>query len=75
MMQQFESAKIDESREAMVVQIIDPATPPDYKFKPRRAQIILLGVLIGLCAGITWVMIVDYVETMRKDFKQRSLEA
>jgi uncharacterized protein involved in exopolysaccharide biosynthesis len=75
MMQQFEVAKIDESREAMVVQVIDPATPQDYKYKPKRGQIILLGILVGLCAGITWVLVSDYIDTMKKALEQKSLEA
>ncbi|MDR3166065.1 MAG: hypothetical protein LBU13_10860 [Synergistaceae bacterium] len=73
MMQQFEAAKVDESREAMVVQVIDPASPPDYKYKPKRSQIVLLGLLVGLGFGMTWVLIADYIQTMRKDFKQRSV--
>jgi uncharacterized protein involved in exopolysaccharide biosynthesis len=75
MMQRFEIAKIDESRETMVVQVIDPATPPDYKHKPNRSRIILLGVLMGGGVGIMWILAADYVETMRKDFKQKSVEA
>jgi uncharacterized protein involved in exopolysaccharide biosynthesis len=71
MLQQFEAAKVDESREAMVVRVIDPATPPDYKYKPKRAHIILLGVSIGLFLGMTWVLVADYVETMKRAFAQR----
>jgi uncharacterized protein involved in exopolysaccharide biosynthesis len=74
MIQQFETAKVDESRETMIVQVVDSATPPDYKYKPKRAQIVLLGVLMGLFVGMTWVWSADCIETMRKDFKQRSVE-
>jgi uncharacterized protein involved in exopolysaccharide biosynthesis len=70
MMRQFETAKIDEARETMMVQVIDPAIPPDYKYKPKRAQIILLATLVGLCIGLTWTLIADYVETMKKEFAQ-----
>jgi uncharacterized protein involved in exopolysaccharide biosynthesis len=75
MMRQFETAKIDESREAMVIQVIDPATPPDYKYKPKRGLIILLSVLAGLFAGMTWVLFVDYIEMMRKYFKRKSSDS
>jgi uncharacterized protein involved in exopolysaccharide biosynthesis len=67
MMQQFEAAKIDESREATVVQIIDPASPPDYKYKPKRIQILLLGIFAGLCLGMTWVLFADYFEAMKRN--------
>ena len=74
MMQQFEAAKVDESREAMVVQVIDSATPPDYKYKPKRALIILLGVLAGLCVGMTWVLFADYIKP-RENILRKSFDA
>lgn len=36
---QFEIAKIDESREGAVIQIVDPAQPPERKSKPKRMLI------------------------------------
>ncbi|MDR2527459.1 MAG: hypothetical protein LBD04_00355 [Synergistaceae bacterium] len=70
MLKQFEAAKIDESREAMVVQVVDPATPPDYKFKPKRALIVVFATLLGLCLGMLWALFADYVEAMKKDPEQ-----
>jgi uncharacterized protein involved in exopolysaccharide biosynthesis len=34
---QFELARADESRESMLIQVIDAATPPERKSRPRRA--------------------------------------
>jgi uncharacterized protein involved in exopolysaccharide biosynthesis len=36
---QFEAARLDESREAGLIQVVDPATPPEHKSKPKRAFI------------------------------------
>jgi len=36
---QFETAKIDESREGASIQVVDVATPPELKSKPKRATI------------------------------------
>jgi tyrosine-protein kinase Etk/Wzc len=44
---QFEAAKIDEAKEAAVIQIVDPAIPPDRKSKPRRLLIIVIATLFG----------------------------
>jgi uncharacterized protein involved in exopolysaccharide biosynthesis len=73
MMKQFEAAKIDEAREAMVVQIVDPAAPPDYKFKPKRALIIVVATLLGLCLGMLWTLWANYIETMKKDPEQKQV--
>ena len=51
---EYESARLDESRDGGLVQVVDPATPPEYKSKPQRAFIavttaILAGVALTLC--------------------------
>jgi uncharacterized protein involved in exopolysaccharide biosynthesis len=73
MLKQFEAAKIDEAREAMVVQIVDPAAPPDYKFKPKRALIIVVATLLGLCLGMLWSLWAHYIEGVKKDPEQKQV--
>ena len=43
---QFEIAKLDEAREGALIQVVDPAIPPDHKSSPKRA-LILAGCLAG----------------------------
>lgn len=43
---QFELARLDESREGSVIQVVDVATPPEYKSKPKRAAL-ALGAAVG----------------------------
>ncbi|RYE70676.1 MAG: lipopolysaccharide biosynthesis protein [Oxalobacteraceae bacterium] len=50
---QFEAARLDESREGGLIQVVDVATPPEYKSKPKRATIaggafVLTGFLLAL---------------------------
>lgn len=40
---QYEMAKLDESREGALIQVVDPALPPEWKSKPKRATIALVG--------------------------------
>ena len=51
---QFEVAKIDEARDAGLLQIVDKASPPDRKSKPRRA---LIAVLTGIVAFFVALLI------------------
>jgi uncharacterized protein involved in exopolysaccharide biosynthesis len=71
MFRQFEAAKIDESREVMAVQIVDSATPPDHKYKPKIIQILAVGMLIGLCLGMFWAILSDYISAIKKDPEQK----
>lgn len=50
---QFEMAKLDEAREGALVQVVDPALPPDHKSSPKRLLWTLVALLLGffLSAG------------------------
>ena len=49
---QFEQARLDESREGSLVQVLDAATPPERKSKPSRLVYALIFAGIGLLASI-----------------------
>lgn len=51
---QFEIAKIDEAKEAAVIQVVDQAVPPDRKTKPRRALIVLLATFAAGLISLVW---------------------
>lgn len=61
MLRQVEAAKLDEAKDYSTVQIIDPAKAPDYKFKPRRARICIIGTVLGMFLGLAWAFFEDYV--------------
>jgi uncharacterized protein involved in exopolysaccharide biosynthesis len=73
MLKQFEAAKIDESRETMVVQVLDPAIPPDKKFEPKRLRIVIFAVFMGLCLGILWALTAEYIAMLKKDPDQNKV--
>jgi uncharacterized protein involved in exopolysaccharide biosynthesis len=51
MAKQYEMAKLDEARDAVVIQIIDKAVLPERKVKPKRALIVVLSTVAGfLCS-------------------------
>lgn len=45
---QYESARLDESREGALIQVVDVATPPERPAKPRRGTTAALATLGGL---------------------------
>lgn len=55
LLRQYESAKLDESRTAPLVQIIDTAVVPDTKSGPPRTLLVLLATFAGGVLGIAWV--------------------
>jgi uncharacterized protein involved in exopolysaccharide biosynthesis len=52
---QYEIARVDESREGALIQVVDVATPPERKSKPRRAYIsggVAAAALLLLCIAV-----------------------
>jgi uncharacterized protein involved in exopolysaccharide biosynthesis len=59
---QYEMARIDESREGAVIQVLDTAQPPERKSKPKKAQI---AMLISLAAGFALLLFVFIRQALR----------
>ena len=49
---QFELAKLDEAKEGAIIQVVDPAIPPDKKSSPKRTLIVIVATFVGLLVGI-----------------------
>jgi tyrosine-protein kinase Etk/Wzc len=52
---QYEAARIDEAKSAPIIQVIDHAVPSDKRSGPKRALIIIGGILTGFflsCIGV-----------------------
>ena len=54
---QFEVAKLDESREGAVNQVVDAAQPPERKSKPKKALIATLTTLASCFAFLLYVFL------------------
>lgn len=54
---QFELARVDESREGALIQVVDLATPAERKSKPKRAIVAGSVTLAAALILMTWVLI------------------
>jgi uncharacterized protein involved in exopolysaccharide biosynthesis len=64
---QYEVARIDESREGAVIQVLDPATPPERKSKPKRAMMAVVATLAAGFALLLWVFVRHALRNARQD--------
>jgi uncharacterized protein involved in exopolysaccharide biosynthesis len=55
MYKSYISAKIDEAKTS-IIQVVDPAVPPERKSKPKRAVIVVLALLVGFMFSAGWVV-------------------
>jgi tyrosine-protein kinase Etk/Wzc len=56
---QYEIARIDEARDATLIQVLDRALPPERKSKPKRLLIIVLSAILSLLAAIFIALVAD----------------
>jgi len=64
---QFEIAKLDEAKEGALIQVVDPAIPPDKKSSPKRALIVLAATAVGLFVGFVVVLFQTGLQRLKED--------
>jgi uncharacterized protein involved in exopolysaccharide biosynthesis len=52
---QYELAKIDEAKDATIIQVVDPAVEPDRKSGPKRTLIVVFVALLAFIGALVWV--------------------
>ena len=67
---QYEVAKIDEAKDASIIQVMDKAIEPDRKSKPKRALIVLLSTLAAFFIAIIWAFIREALAKARQNPEQ-----
>ena len=59
---QYELARVDESREGAVIQVLDAAQPPERKSKPKKA---LIAIIATLATGFALLLFVFVRQALR----------
>jgi uncharacterized protein involved in exopolysaccharide biosynthesis len=70
---QYEAARLDEARDAPVLQVLDPASYPDTKSSPKRSYYMLGGLILGFVGSSIWVLVRDHIHTFRASLAAREI--
>jgi uncharacterized protein involved in exopolysaccharide biosynthesis len=57
MSKQYELARVDESREGALIQVVDAAQPAEIKSSPKRSLIAAATAMLGALLTATWLVI------------------
>ena len=63
---QYEAARLDESRDAPVLQVLDAASYPDTKSSPKRSYYMVGGFIGSLFCGCVWVLMRERIHGARQ---------
>ena len=69
---QYELAKIDEAKEASVIQVLDRAVPAERRTAPKRSMIVVVGILLGGFLGILLAFFLEFIQTSRQREETRA---
>lgn len=67
LLKQYEIARIDEAKDAALIQVLDPAIPPERRYWRSRLIIMLVGVFSGLFLAIVYVLVLERIQRARED--------
>ena len=54
--EQYEEARIDEARDVVTVEVLDPGTPPEHKVRPHRLVMIVISMALSLAVGVAYAL-------------------
>jgi capsule polysaccharide export protein KpsE/RkpR len=54
--QRYEMARVDEARDTSVFQVLDEPVVPTHHSAPKRAQLVIIGLLLGLIGGAAYAL-------------------
>ena len=64
---QYEIAKIDEAKQGALIQVVDPATPPDRKSFPHRGLIVICATFLGFFFAAFLALVQESLARSTKD--------
>lgn len=70
LVKQFEMAKMDEAKDFPLIQVLDKATPPEKKSKPKRSLIVMLATLVTFFLAVIWAFISEALARSGSDPEQ-----
>jgi tyrosine-protein kinase Etk/Wzc len=72
LVKQYDMARLDEAKDAVIIQVVETAIPPDRRSSPQRRLIVTLFTVVGLLAACSYVLV--HAAVQRDPELSRSLE-
>ena len=54
-------ARLDEAKDAPIIQVIEKAIPPEKRIKPKRSQMVMIASVTGFFISVIAAFLVEYV--------------
>jgi LPS O-antigen subunit length determinant protein (WzzB/FepE family) len=67
LLKQYDAAKLDESKDAAIIQVVEPAIEPDRKSSPKRSLVVSIFAVVGFLAGALPVLFSWWKRSVQSD--------
>jgi len=67
LMRQYEGARVDEARQGALIQVVEPAIPPDKPTSLYRLWIALAGLFCALPLALAAVVVAEVIAILRRE--------
>lgn len=71
MAKQYEMARLDEAKDAPIIQVIEKAIPPEKRIKPNRSQMVMIATVAGFFFSVFAAFLMEFIEKSSADPKTR----
>jgi len=67
----YESVRMQESADPVVIQVLDQAYPPDTRFKPKRKLMVIVAMVLGFFVAVMAAFVREFVLSASQDEGQK----
>jgi uncharacterized protein involved in exopolysaccharide biosynthesis len=67
LLKQYDAARLDESKDAAIIQVVEPAIEPDHKSPQKRILILLIASFLGFFTGCFLALVIWTKERAQAD--------
>ncbi len=71
LLKQYEMARLDEAKDAPIIQVIEKAIPPEKRIKPKRSQMVMIAMVAGFFISVFAAFLMEFIEKSSADPKTR----
>jgi len=73
LVKQYELAKLDEGQDAVIIQVVDEAIPPEKRAKPRRVLMVIFATFSAFALSILIAFFVEYMKKTSVDPQNKDM--
>ncbi len=66
-LKQYEAARIDEGRDAVMIQVLEKAIPPEKRIEPKRRRMVMIAALAGFLFSVLLCFLLEHMERVSGD--------